>query len=47
MKWIEGYLERWDLLQLPTSTIPYLGDPVFIRLARRFRLPRRYGRLAA
>ncbi len=45
--WIEGYLERWDLLDDSAWAAPFLGDPVFLELARDVPLPPNYRPLSS
>jgi hypothetical protein len=43
--WVNGYLERWDLLDGSAYTAPYLGEAVFLELADEIGLPDAYRRL--
>jgi hypothetical protein len=38
-RWIEGYLEQWDLLDRSAYRAPFLGDPVFLEVADDIGLP--------
>jgi hypothetical protein len=40
--WIEGYRERWDLLDQSAWDVPFLGEPVFLNLATEIPLPSDY-----
>lgn len=36
---VAGYLERWDLLDQDTTSVPFLGDPRFVSLIEKHGLP--------
>ena len=40
--WIEGYLEKWDLLDHSAWDSPFLGIPIFLELAAETPLPPNY-----
>jgi len=45
-EWINGYRDRWDLLDESAFAAPYLGDPRFLDLEQEVPLPSEYRTLA-
>lgn len=43
--WIEGYKEKWELLDGSAWEAPFLADPIFLELAHEVPLPDSYRRL--